>query len=128
MRKNTKKSQRASVLAMRVTSFAGLLVLLCTVLLVYRLAESKCTQLRNRIGERTRELNRLEEDRVRAEAHWYTMLKTDNMEKTMLRHGLSMKYPAPAQIIYVDRNGNLTGGRVAVEQARRRVTAFFKAR
>ncbi|MBQ7235339.1 MAG: hypothetical protein IJS36_08030 [Kiritimatiellae bacterium] len=133
MKRNRKRSKRMSVMASRSMHIGGVLVMFFVMVLVNLLASSSCSQLMKSIGEKERQLAKLENDRARESARWDSMKTSENLDRALLKFGLSMKYPRADQIVRMDSHGQPKPGQLSVARAARRAsgvshTAQVKAR
>ena len=117
MKKNRKRSKKMSVMASRSMHVGGVLVMFFVMVIVNLLASSSCNQLMKSIGEKERQLARLENDRERERARWDAMKTAENLDKALLKFGLSMKYPRADQQVYMDSRGRPKPGQLSVARA-----------
>ena len=71
------------------------------------------------IGEKERTLAKLEDERMRESARWDAMKTADNIDRALLRFGLSMRYAKAEQIVRMDAAGRPKPGQLAVARARK---------
>ena len=119
MKKNRKKSKKMSVLTTRSLYVGAVIFSLFVAVIIDMLAESTCTQLTKAIGEKEKQLVRLEADRDRESARWETMLSGQNLDMMLMRHGLSMHYPRAEQCVRVNADGRPYASALALANARR---------
>lgn len=122
MKRNRKRSKRMSVMASRSMHIGGVLVMFFVMVLVNLLASSSCSQLMKSIGEKERQLAKLENDRARESARWDGMKTSENLDRALLKFGLSMKYPRADQIVRMDSRGQPKPGQLSVARASRRAS------
>ena len=120
MRKNRKRSKRMSVVASHTMHVFGVMLVLFVMVILNMLASSRCTQLQTAIGEKQRQLARLEKDRERESGRWDCMCTLDRLEDALLKHGLNMKYTKPIQTVLMDSAGQPLVAQSSVREARRR--------
>ena len=117
MKKNRRRSKKMSVMASRSMHVGGVLVMFFVMVIVNLLASSSCNQLMKSIGEKERLLAKLEKDRERESARWDAMKTSENLDRALLKFGLSMKYPRPEQIVLMDARGQPKPGQLSVARA-----------
>lgn len=100
--------------------FGAVIVMLFAMVLLNLLASSSCQQLMKTIGERERQLAKLEEERVRESARWEEMKTPEKLESALLRHGLAMRYPKADQVVRMKADGHPYPGQLSVAKARQR--------
>lgn len=120
MRKNCKRSRKMSVLAESSMRIGVVIVTIGVMSIVSMQLNSTCDQLLKGIGEKERQLGRLEEERVRQSARWEEMKTPDRLEQNLARHGLAMYYPKADQIVRMKSDGRPYPGQLAVAKARQR--------
>ena len=120
MKKNRRRSKKMSVMASRSMHIGGVLLMFFVMVMVNLLASSSCTQLTKSIREKERQLEKLEKDRERESARWDAMRTSENLDRALLKFGLSMKYPRPEQIVHMDSRGRPKPGQISVARAARR--------
>ncbi|MGN0854957.1 MAG: hypothetical protein ACI4R9_05495 [Kiritimatiellia bacterium] len=121
MRKNRKTSRTMSVVAERAFHVAAVIVMLFVMVILNFLASSSCDQLMKSIGDKERTLGKLEESRQRESAKWEEMIAPDRLERHLVRHGLSMRYPKAAQTIRMRADGTPYPGQLSLVKADARV-------
>ena len=89
MKKNRKRSKKMSVMASRSMHVGGVLMMFFVMVIVNLLASSSCNQLMKSIGEKERQLAKLENDRARESARWDAMKTSENLDRALLKFGLS---------------------------------------
>jgi hypothetical protein len=97
---------------------------------VYMLGTSSCSQQLKTIGEKEKMLRRLEKDCQRESARWDAMRGPENLDRALLRFGLSMRYPKAEQVVMMDGQGRPRPGQLSVARARQRAgkTVSYSAR
>lgn len=130
MRKNRKRSKEMSVIASRSMHVGAIIMTLFVMVIINLLASSSCDQLMKSIGEKEKQLARLENDRKRASADWDRMKTSENLDRTLLKHGLAMRYPRADQVIRMGANGRPTPGQLSIaraeQRAKTRLTAQYR--
>lgn len=122
-RKNCRRSQTMNVMTGRTFHIAGIILALLIAVVMNLVAESRCSQTSDLIGEKKKLLARLEQDRDREDAAWQQMTTSSNLERALIRHGLNMRYPKDEQVIRMDASGTPRYGQRSVELARSRLSA-----
>ena len=111
MKKNRKRSKKMSVMASRSMHVGGVLMMFFVMVIVNLLASSSCNQLMKSIGEKERQLAKLENDRARESARWDAMKTSENLDRALL------KYPRADQIVRMDAKGQPKPGQLSVARA-----------
>ena len=124
MKRNRKIPKKMSVLATNTMNFGVIVVVAVAMIILHQLASSSCTQLMKSIGEKERELARLEEARTRESLRWEEMKTPEKIEMALLRHGLKMSIPRPDQFVHMKADGTPYPGQLSVSRARHRQTAM----
>lgn len=122
-RRNCRKSQKMNVMTGRTFHVAGIIVTLMVAVVMNLVAESRCKQVQDSIGEKEKLLVRLEQDRQRESAAWEQMTTATSLEHALVRHGLNMRYPKSEQVIRMDASGSPRYGQRSVELAKNRLSA-----
>lgn len=132
MRKNRKVSKRRSVVVGNSMRLGGIMLVLFTMVILNLLAQSSCDQLMKSIGDREKELARLNEDYDREMARWEEMKSPDRLEAALLRHGLSMRSPGPDQVVRMRSDGTPYPGQLSMvraeQRSKMRTTVQYKGR
>lgn len=121
-RRNCRKSQTMNVMTGRTFNVALIILSLMVAVVMNLVAESRCTQVRDSIGEKEKLLTRLEQDRQRESAAWEQMTTASSLERALVRHGLNMRYPKSEQVIRMDASGTPRYGQRSVELAKNRLS------
>ena len=119
MKKNRKRSKKMSVMASRSMHIGAVMVMFFVMVILNLLASSSCTQIMKSIGEKERTLAKLEDERMRESARWDAMKTADNIDRALLKFGLSMRYAKAEQIVRMDSAGRPKPGQLAVARARK---------
>ena len=127
MRKNRKRSKKMSVMASRSMHIGAVLVMFFVMVILNLLASSSCTQIMKSIGEKERTLAKLEDERMRESARWDAMKTADNVDRALLKFGLSMRYARAEQIVRMDSAGRPKPGQLAVARARKNASTLRTA-
>ena len=90
MRKNRKIPKKMSVVASNTMHFGAVIVILSVMVILNLLASSSCTQLMKTIGEKERELVKLEDSKMRESTRWEEMKTPERVEESLRAHGLAM--------------------------------------
>lgn len=130
MRKNRKRSKKMSVMASHSMHVGAVIMMLFVMVIVNLLASSSCDQLLKSIGEKERQLLKLEDEHVRESARWEGMLTAKNIERALSVRGMSMHTPRAVQIIRMGEDGQPTPGQFSVaraeQRAKTRMTAQYR--
>ena len=119
MKRNRRRSKKMSVMASRSMHIGAVMVMFFVMVILNLLASSSCNQMMKSIGEKEKTLAKLEDERARESARWDAMKTTDNIDRALLRFGLSMKYARAEQIVRMDSAGRPKPGQLAVARARK---------
>lgn len=119
MKKNRRRSKKMSVMASRSMHIGAVMVMFFVMVILNLLASSSCNQIMKSIGEKERTLAKLEDERMRESARWDAMKTADNIDRALLKFGLSMRYAKAEQIVRMDSAGRPKPGQLAVARARK---------
>ena len=119
MKKNRRRSKKMSVMASRSMHVGAVMVMFFVMVILNLLASSSCNQIMKSIGEKERTLAKLEDERMRESARWDAMKTADNIDRALLKFGLSMRYAKAEQIVRMDSTGRPKPGQLAVARARK---------
>jgi hypothetical protein len=101
--KRNRKRNVKSALAWQ--PFTGVIVLIVGVALIYMSYTDKNKALQDEIDNKQSELGRLREQCMREESRWNALKTAENLEKSMIRHGIDMDLPQSHQIVKMGSNG-----------------------
>ncbi len=79
----------------------GLSVLVVFVLIGYLAMDNRCNARGQLLKDLEHRYASLEEERIREEAKWNAMKTPDALNRHLLRHGISMGYARPEQIVRI---------------------------
>ena len=127
MRKNRKRSKKMSVMATRSMHVGAVMVMFFVMVILNLLASSSCTQILKSIGEKERLLTKLEDERMRESARWDAMKTADNIDRALLKFGLSMRYARASQIVRMDSAGRPKPGQLALARAKKNAANYRTA-
>ena len=126
MKRNRKISKKMSVAA-NCSAKAGAVMLAAFVMVILNLlANSSCGQLMKSIGEKERVLSGLEDELRRESARWDAMKTTEKLESALLKHGLSMKYPRPEQVVRMKADGRPYPGQLSVARVEKKSNGAYR--
>ena len=120
MRKNRKIPKRMSVVATNTMRFGAIIVFFFVMVILNLLSSQSCKQLQNAKGALEREIAKLDEARTRESTRWEEMKTAGNIEAALLRHGLSMRTPSPAQTVRLMSDGTPRPGQLSLSKAKMR--------
>ena len=109
-----------SVVATNTMRFGAIIVFFFVMVILKLLSASSCTQLQNAKGALEREIVKLDEARTRESTRWEEMKTTESIESALLRHGLSMRTPSPAQTVRLMANGVPRPGQLSLTRSKMR--------
>ena len=121
MRKNKKMTKRMSVVASNTMHIGAVVLMLFAMVILNLLASSSCQQQHKEIGEKERELAKLEDSFTRESTRWEEMKTRERIDAALRSHGLKMDFAAPDQIVRVLANGKPRAGQTSVRRARARI-------
>ncbi len=127
MRKNRKRSKKMSVLTSHSMYVGAVIMMLFVMVIVNLLASSSCDQLMKAIGEKERQILKLEDEYIRESARWEGMLTAKNIEQALASRGMAMHMPRAAQIIRMGADGRPTPGQFSVARAEQRAKTRLTA-
>ena len=121
MRKNRKISKtRMTVLTKTTARFGAIIGILFVMVIINILATSSCQQLEKAIGQRGKELERLEDSLNREATRWDSMKTPEKIDTALLRHGLAMRPPRADQNVNMKADGTPYVRQHSVVQAKKR--------
>jgi hypothetical protein len=120
MRKNRRIPKKMSVVASNTMHFGALIVVFCVMVIVNLLASSSCTHLMKAIGEKERQLAKLEDAKARESTRWEEMITPERVRSALCAHGLLMDVARPYQWIHMRSDGTPVPGQHSVARARQR--------
>ena len=120
MRKNRKIPKRMSVVATNTMRFGAIIIFFFVMVILNVLSSQSCTHLQNAKGALEREIVKLDEARTRESTRWEEMKTTERIETALLRHGLLMRTPGPAQTIVLRADGTPRPGQLSLAKAKMR--------
>ncbi len=120
MRKNRKIPKKMSVVASNTMHFGAIIVILSVMVILNLLASSSCTQLMKTIGEKERELVKLEDSKMRESTRWEEMKTPERVEEALRAHGLAMATPRAYQVVRMRADGTPFPGQLSVLRSRQR--------
>jgi hypothetical protein len=120
MRKNRKIPKKMSVVASNTMHFGAVIVILSVMVILNLLAGSSCTQLMKTIGEKERELVKLEDSKMRESTRWEEMKTPERVEEALRAHGLAMATPRAYQVVRMRADGTPFPGQLSVLRSRQR--------
>ncbi len=127
MKGNRKVSKRMSRISMHTMHVGAVLLMLFVMGILNLLASSSCDQLTKAMNEGENRLKQCEAELERATARWDAMKSDDNLDRALVKWGISMHYPKENQIVRLDKDGNLEPGQTSVALARARSQNSFSA-
>lgn len=120
MRRNRKIPKKMSVVATNTMRFGAIIVFFFVMVILNLLSSSSCTQLQNAKGALEREIVKLDEARMRESTRWEEMKTTESIETALLRHGLLMRTPGPAQSVILKADGTPRPGQLSLAKSKMR--------
>ena len=120
MRRNRKIPKKMSVVATNTMRFGAIIIFFFVMVILNVLSSQSCAHLQNAKGALEREIVKLEEARTRESTRWEEMKTTESIETALLRHGLLMRTPGPAQTIILRADGTPRPGQLSLAKAKMR--------
>ena len=127
MKRNRRVSKRMSRISVHTMHVGAVLLMLFVMGILNLLASSSCDQLTKAMNEGERKLKQCEAELERATARWDAMKSSDNLDRALVKWGISMHYPKENQIVRLDAAGNLEPGQTSVALARMRSQNAYSA-
>jgi len=87
--------------------------------LVYLWVDLKCKQVSQEIERCEREYAAVGKNYILEKARWESKLIPENLDRALLEHGLSMKFPTASQIVRVGADGRMFPGQPSEARAKR---------
>ena len=104
-RKNRKVSANTAAAGEHAAWIGGLLLLAGIMAIVNVLANTTCNQLQASIGEKERQLAKLEDAYQRENAQLSSLRLPESLNSTLSKHGMAMDVAQPHQVIKMSRSG-----------------------
>lgn len=120
MRRNRKIPKKMSVVATNTMRFFAIIVVFFVMVILNLLSASSCTQLQNAKGALEREIAKLDDARMRESTRWEEMKTPEKVEAALLRHGLLMRTPGPAQTVVLMADGTPRPGQLSLAKMKMR--------
>ena len=120
MRKNRRIPKKMSVVASNTMHFGALIVVFSVMVIVNLLASSSCSQLMKAIGEKERQLVKLEDAKARESTRWEEMITPERVKTALRSHGLLMDVAQSHQWVHMRSDGPPVPGQLSVARARQR--------
>lgn len=117
MRKNRKVSKKMSVIAVQSMHIGAVMFSLFIMVILNLLAASNCSHLMKSIGEKEKELNKLEDARLREVSRWEEMKTPRRLEAALRDNGMSMHYHKSSQVVRMTAAGEPASGQISVARA-----------
>lgn len=119
-----------SVVAVGTWNIFAMMVFVVAAAILNLMADARCEQEANVIGEKERQIRALEDAKVREAAKWEELKTSEKLEVSLIRNGMKMNYAQPQQIIRMNAAGKVIPGQrsVALAQQRSRNRSTAKLR
>lgn len=117
MRRN-KRIKKNSRFATSSMGIASLIVSAFIMLMIFFAMNSRCSAITRDIGQKEKELQRLESELTREKTRWDEMKVPERLKVALARFGLEMEIPREDQIIRMGRTGTPVPGQIAVARMR----------
>lgn len=119
MRKNRRRTKRMSVVAGATMHFGAVVVMLFVMVVINMLASTSCTQHERAIGEKEKEIDRLDDTLSRETMRWEEMKTPEKIEARLQKLGIKMSLPRPDQQVRLRADGRPYPGQRSVARAKR---------
>ncbi len=117
MRRN-KRIKKNSRFATSSMGIASLIVSAFIMLMIFFAMNSRCSAITRDIGQKEKELQRLESELTREKTRWDEMKVPERLKVALARFGLEMEIPREDQIIRMGRTGTPVPGQIALARMR----------
>ncbi len=128
--KNRRVTKKMSVVAVGTWNIFAMMVFIVAAAILNLMADARCEQEANVIGEKERQIRSLEDAKVREAARWEELKTSEKLEVRLIRNGMKMSYAQPQQIIRMNAAGKVIPGQRSValanQRARSRSTAKLR--
>lgn len=128
--KNRRVTKKMSVVAAGTWNIFAMMVFIVAAAILNLMADARCEQEANVIGEKERQIRSLEDAKVREAAKWEELKTSEKLEVSLIRNGMKMNYAQPQQIIRMNAAGKVIPGQRSValanQRARNRSTAKLR--
>lgn len=118
--KNRRVTKKMSVVAAGTWNIFAMMVFVVAAAIMNLIADARCEQEANIIGEKERKIKALEDAKVREAARWEELKTSDKLEERLYRNGMKMSYAQPQQIIRMNAAGKVIPGQRSVALAKQR--------
>lgn len=109
-----------SVMAAGTWNLLAMIVCVLVAAILNLMAEARCEQEHQVIGNLNRQIKALDDAKVREEARWEELKTSDKLEERLYRNGMKMTYAQPHQIIRMNAAGKVIPGQRSVALAKQR--------
>ena len=120
MRRNRKIPKKMSVVATNSMRFGAIIVFFVVMVILNLLSSNSCRHLENEKGRLEREIAKLEDSRTRESTRWEMLKTAENIERALLRHGLSMRMPGADQTVRLRADGTPRPGQLSLAKSKMR--------
>jgi len=127
MRSNRKVSKRMSRISVHTMHIGAVMLMLFVMVILNQLASSSCNQLMKIVDQKDKELMRCDAELERTSSAWDAMRSSDNLDRALMKFGLSMHIPSAKQVIHMDESGHPLPSQTSVALLRQRVQGGISA-
>jgi len=127
MRRNRKVSKRMSRISVHTMHIGAVMLMLFVMVILNLLASSSCNQLIKIVDQKEKTLQSCDAELERTSSKWDAMRSSDNLDRALVKWGLSMHSPSANQIIRIDASGHPYPGQTSVALLRQRVQGGYSA-
>ena len=117
MRRN-RRVKRHSRFVTSSVGIASLIISAFIMVMIFFAMNSRCAAITRNLGEKEKELKRLEAELAREKSQWDGMKVPENLNKRLVQFGLEMIVPREDQIVRMGRTGVPVPGQLALVRRR----------
>lgn len=117
MRRN-KRIKKNSRFATSSMGIASLIVSGFIMMMIFFAVNSRCAAITREIGQKEKELKRLEAELTREKTKWDGMKTPERLKRALIKFGLEMDLPREDQIVRMGRGGVPVPGQIALARLR----------
>lgn len=118
MRRNKRRNKKYSHFATSSMGIASLIVSAFIMMMIFFAISSRCSAITRDIGQKEKELQRLESELTREKTRWDEMKVPERLKVALARFGLEMEIPREDQIVRIGRTGAPVPGQLALARMR----------
>ena len=116
--RRTKRIKKRSRFATSSMGIASLIVSGFIMMMICFAMNAKCSAITREIGQKEKELQRLDSELTREKTRWDEMKVTDRLKMALTRFGLEMDVPREDQLVRMGSSGTPVPGQLALVRLR----------